>query len=419
MLERLFEQQLKLMETLILMLQPNATPVFWPNNETAPSTSKWEESPENFDENDHPTASKTWTTSHWQAISEEQPPQNSDSDNQISGEQISLANSAAKSLSQHSGRTNNSVVMSTPPRSVSLAPEAQSAVTDVKSKKPAAGPRKRSVSSSSQSSSSSTSSSSSSASHSSKHTSTRQSSSRVRSRSHSPEEAGSISTNSHTLSPPISAMFRTQFDPTNLGASNPQPPKQHLNPDLTTASWCRESPGHAKPSSCSRSHSRNRRFQSRSDISNSHGQGRGSQCMRSSTVSQTYYIRLTSDSYSTRASTNWVTRTSYTSHRKSWSSSTTQSNGPKWNVIAALSLLRSIRIPRAAIGFHFDPGGKSYRAQTKRGGVGIVNYPRKTRCLKVSNYSKKIYQSNSSIEWIKQTVNYIQCALKINGSMKI
>ncbi|KAK4470474.1 hypothetical protein MN116_006025 [Schistosoma mekongi] len=73
----------------------------------------------------------------------------------------------------------------------------------------------------------------------------------------------------------------------------------------------------------SRSISSSRKIQ-RSDFSNSRSRGRGSRG-RYSPVSRSYYTRSRSRSFSTRASTNWGTRTSYPSRNRSWSRSRSRS----------------------------------------------------------------------------------------------
>nr|CAH8853514.1 unnamed protein product [Trichobilharzia regenti] len=71
----------------------------------------------------------------------------------------------------------------------------------------------------------------------------------------------------------------------------------------------------------SRSISNSARKVQRSDFSDSRSRGRG----RYSPVSRSYYTRSRSRSFSTRASTNWGTRTSYPSRNRSWSRSRSRS----------------------------------------------------------------------------------------------
>ncbi|CAH8560357.1 unnamed protein product [Schistosoma intercalatum] len=73
-----------------------------------------------------------------------------------------------------------------------------------------------------------------------------------------------------------------------------------------------------------RSISSSARKMQRSDFSDSRSRGRGSRG-RYSPVSRSYYTRSRSRSFSTRASTNWGTRTSYPSRNRSWSRSRSRS----------------------------------------------------------------------------------------------
>ncbi|CAH8573685.1 unnamed protein product [Schistosoma margrebowiei] len=73
-----------------------------------------------------------------------------------------------------------------------------------------------------------------------------------------------------------------------------------------------------------RSISPSARKMQRSDFSDSRSRGRGSRG-RYSPVSRSYYTRSRSRSFSTRASTNWGTRTSYPSRNRSWSRSRSRS----------------------------------------------------------------------------------------------
>ncbi|KAH9583273.1 hypothetical protein MS3_00007726 [Schistosoma haematobium] len=139
--------------------------------------------------------------------------------------------------------------------------------------------------------------------------------------------------NETTSIPTVPAMIKPQVPPISKNqVKKPAAIRGRSHSSSSSSASSSSSSGSSSRSSSRPKRSRKRcrsisssaRKMQRSDFSDSRSRGRGSRG-RYSPVSRSYYTRSRSRSFSTRASTNWGTRTSYPSRNRSWSRSRSRS----------------------------------------------------------------------------------------------
>ncbi|CAH8588660.1 unnamed protein product [Schistosoma rodhaini] len=138
-------------------------------------------------------------------------------------------------------------------------------------------------------------------------------------------ETTSIPTVPTMIKPQVPPISRNQVKkPTAIRGRSHSSSSSSASSSSSSGSSSRSSSRPKRSRKRCRSISSSARKMQRSDFSDSRSRGRGSRG-RYSPVSRSYYTRSRSRSFSTRASTNWGTRTSYPSRNRSWSRSRSRS----------------------------------------------------------------------------------------------